>query len=67
MTQPFRLRRTVLRIAVLSALLPLSGLTAAADTPDASALLASTDAIRFPQESFQVDIDIESRQNDGEA
>ncbi|MCZ4303804.1 outer membrane lipoprotein-sorting protein [Zoogloeaceae bacterium G21618-S1] len=66
MTQPFRLRRTVLRIAVLSALLPLSGLTPAADTPDASALLASTDAIRFPQESFQVDIDIESRQNEGE-
>lgn len=66
MTQPFRLRRTVLRTALLCALAPLCGPALASETPDAAELLASTDAIRFPQESFQVDIDIESRQADSD-
>jgi len=36
-------------------------------TPDPSALVAAADAARFPQESFQVDIDIVSRSADNAA
>lgn len=66
MTQPFRLRRTALRAALLGALTVLGAPLAAAEPPDANALLARTDAIRFPQDSFQVDIDIESHQSGNE-
>lgn len=66
MTQPFRLRRTALRAALLGALTVFGAPLIAAEVPDANALLARTDAIRFPQDSFQVDIDIESRQSGNE-
>ena len=64
MTQPFRIRKRVFLASILASGLSLALPGWAQSTPDAEALVARADAARFPQESFQVDIDIESRSAD---
>jgi outer membrane lipoprotein-sorting protein len=61
MTRPFRICRQLIAATALALGAAAAG---AADTPDPVALVAAADAARFPQESFQVDIDIASRSDD---
>jgi len=64
MTQPFRICKQVFARSILAATLAISWNAHAEQTPDPVALVKAADAARFPQESFQVDIDIESRSSD---
>jgi hypothetical protein len=64
MTQPFRICKQVFATTLLAASLGMAWNVQAEPAPDPVKLVAAADAARFPQESFQVDIDIDSRSSD---
>ena len=66
MTEPIRFSKRLIHASFLAAAIAVaSGPTAAA--PDPVELVAQADAARFPQTSFQVNIDIESQSAEGSA
>lgn len=66
MTEPFRTSKRLIHASILAAAIAVAAGPAAA-APDPVELVARADAARFPQTSFQVDIDIESQSADGNA
>lgn len=66
MKAPFRLSKRLIHASILAAAIAAASAPVAA-APDPVELVKLADEARFPQTSFQVDIDIESQSADGNA
>ncbi|QID18554.1 outer membrane lipoprotein-sorting protein [Nitrogeniibacter mangrovi] len=64
MTQPFRIGKRLFTASILAFAVSAAFAADTGPAPDPQALVAAADAVRFPRDSFQVDIDILSRSAD---